>query len=65
MPFKPNYGQQRSERARLKQARREEKLKQRRERAVQHKDGGTGDADGSGPGRAEEAAMTVVRRSSE
>ena len=37
MPFKPNYNQQRAERTRLKQAKREEKLKQQQERAAQRK----------------------------
>ena len=37
MPFKPNYNQQRAERTRLKQAKREEKLKQQQERTAQRK----------------------------
>jgi hypothetical protein len=37
MPFKPNYNQQRAERNRLKQAKREEKLKQQQERTAQRK----------------------------
>ena len=37
MAFKPNYNQQRAERTRLKQAKREEKLKQQQERTAQRK----------------------------
>lgn len=44
MAFKTNYGQQRAERNRLKQARRQEKLEQKRARASQQKAGGADDA---------------------
>ncbi|TWT02649.1 hypothetical protein FQU96_30570 [Reyranella sp. CPCC 100927] len=37
MPFKPNYGHQRAERARAQGARREEKLRQRQERSEERK----------------------------
>ena len=37
MAFKPNYGQQRAERDRLKRARQEEKLQLQRERTAQRK----------------------------
>lgn len=37
MAFKPNYKQQRAERDRAKQAKKEEKLKQRQESAAQRK----------------------------
>ncbi|MBF0130453.1 MAG: hypothetical protein HQL33_10720 [Alphaproteobacteria bacterium] len=38
MAFKPNYGQQRVERERAKQAKKQEKLKQRQEHAVPQDD---------------------------
>ncbi len=44
MPMKPNYGQQRAERNRLKSAKAEEKQRQRAERAARRK---TGDDAGS------------------
>ena len=37
MAFKPNYNQQRAERDRLKRAKKEERLKQQRDRAAQRK----------------------------
>lgn len=37
MAFKPNYSQQRAERDRVRRARKEEKLKQRQDRAAQRK----------------------------
>ena len=37
MAFKPNYNQQRNERERLKQARKDEKLRQREEAAMRRK----------------------------
>lgn len=37
MPFKPNYKQQRNERDRLKQAKKQEKLRQRQEESEQRK----------------------------
>jgi hypothetical protein len=37
MAFKPNYNQQRAERTRLKQARKEEKLRERQEEAAKRK----------------------------
>lgn len=37
MAFKPNYGRERAERARAKQAKKEEKLKQRQEDAARRK----------------------------
>jgi hypothetical protein len=37
MAFKPNYGQHRAERDRLKRAKKEEKLKQQQERTAERK----------------------------
>jgi hypothetical protein len=51
MAFKPNYNQQRAERNRLKQAKREEKLKQQQERTAQRKAA----AEGTGTEPADEA----------
>ncbi len=59
MPFKPNYNQQRAERTRLKQAKREEKLRLQQERTAQRKaaaldtageapQGGASEAEGEG-----------------
>lgn len=39
MAFKPNYKQQRAERDRAKQAKKQEKLRQRQEEAAQRKSG--------------------------
>jgi hypothetical protein len=49
MAFKPNYNQQRAERNRLKQAKREEKLKQQQERTAQRKAAAGGEAAGPAP----------------
>lgn len=46
MAFKPNYKQQRSERNRAKQAKKQEKLRQRQEDAARRKAGTEPKADG-------------------
>jgi hypothetical protein len=46
MAFKPNYKQQRAERDRAKQAKKEEKLKQRQELAAQRKAAEAAEPDG-------------------
>jgi hypothetical protein len=51
MAFKPNYNQQRAERNRLKQAKREEKLRLQQERTAQRKSvtgGASEEASGDG-----------------
>ncbi len=58
MPFKTNYGQQRAERNRLKQARAREKLEQKRARASQQKAGTAGDAAEPGQDDAADAATS-------
>jgi hypothetical protein len=66
MPFKPNYGQQRAERNRLKQAKKDAKLREREDAVARRKadgdaaspDGPTSDAsdsDASGADAAREA----------
>lgn len=44
MAFKPNYNQQRAERTRAKQAKKDEKLRERQEEAAKRK-GDTGEAE--------------------
>jgi hypothetical protein len=58
LAFKTNYGQQRAERNRLKQARRQEKLEQKRARASQLKAGVPGDAGEPGQADAADAATS-------
>ena len=50
MPFKPNYGQQRAERNRLKQARKDAKLREREDAVARRKaDQDAASPDGSAP----------------
>ena len=50
MPFKPNYGQQRAERNRLKQAKKDAKLREREDAVARRKaDGDTASPDGPTP----------------
>ena len=65
MAFKTNYGQQRAERNRLKQARRQEKLEQKRARASQQKAGEGKDPNEAGQGAAEEAGTPETPDSAE
>ena len=44
MAFRPNYRFERAERARLKQAKKDEKLKRQQERAAQRRDEGSAEA---------------------
>jgi hypothetical protein len=47
MPFKPNYSFERRERDRLKQAKKEEKLRRQQERKAERGDDNLPDADGN------------------
>ena len=49
MPFKPNYNQQRAERDRLKQVKRDEKLRLQQERMAQRKAAASGEAPAEDP----------------
>lgn len=61
MPFKPNYGHQRAERARNQGARREEKLRQRQERSAERKAAAAA-ADGAPKQGGEEIPASTDRR---
>jgi len=65
MAFKTNYGQQRAERNRLKQARRQEKLEQKRARASQQKAGEGKDPGEAGQGATEETGTPETAGGSE
>jgi hypothetical protein len=52
MAFKPNYNQQRAERNRLKQAKREEKLRLQQERTAQRKSMAGGESEDAPEGEA-------------
>jgi len=61
MAFKPNYGQQRAERARAQGARREEKLRQRQERSDERKAAAAA-AEGAPKQGGEEGPAPIDRR---
>jgi hypothetical protein len=65
MAFKTNYGQQRAERNRLKQARRQEKLEQKRARASQQKAGGADDAGEAGQSATDETTAPEMPNESD